>query len=324
MTSKAPGKKQPGRPRKVPTIPEETFSGILKEKPGIYNIEFKYSFGLNYKKYMNTFVSCGVEEIYLYFTPDSIKIKGQVNSNNTSVDITKSTDEKYTILKLLIAPKNILAYYCDTSYILKVKITDIAGPLEDVDESCVYLAFKHIAGKTDIDFEVANGTIGAVLRHQIPVELVHQDSFNDVDNVIDYSVKNANVMLENVKASNLKKILSRPNRKKNSNSNVEVRNDFIYLHFLTDDRSSDIEFPMLTPDAYKSKIESGKKLNEEVQAIAQSKSSFQCNLPFTEILKFLLHIKDMNCTFYFLKKNLVIKVRNKDSCFILCCSNDHS
>jgi len=108
--------KKPGRPRKISSIPRENFKGILSDQNQLndpsLNIQFTYSCPIFFHRYMNTFNTCGVEEVFVCFGKTKFSIKGKVIQNNTSVDMAKKKIDS-TLLNLDINPNEIFSYFCD-------------------------------------------------------------------------------------------------------------------------------------------------------------------------------------------------------------------
>lgn len=78
MTDK-PLKKAPGRPRKIKSVPVDKFIRIVKEPFDDDNlIEWTYTEPQKFNKFMKTFKSCDIEDIYMYFTETHILFKGKV------------------------------------------------------------------------------------------------------------------------------------------------------------------------------------------------------------------------------------------------------
>jgi len=307
--------KKPGRPKKVPLIQTSDFRGILKEKPVGYDLEFKYTEPAELKKFMNTFDSCGVKEMVIHFTPNRIRIHGYVSKNNTSVNqIPTGCDDA---LKLIIMPHKTYSYFSATTFYLRFKMTEWEAPLVDVDESCNMVTMRYIARNNVLLFEASNVTVGCTFKHSIHIDGVLTEDVNTINSKMSATVKNSGIIFENVLCNNLKKILSKPPRKKSTGARIENRphERKIAIIFPIDDKNSEMLLPALSEAENKAQKESGRLIKEEIQVIVRTDVISNCAFPSAEIAKFMVHMKDAGAVMYFAKESMLIKIVGSSSKF---------
>lgn len=305
--------RKPGRPKKVESIPVSEFKRIIKKKPTGYNVEFIYTYPITFKKFIETFNSCNVSEIFIHFSAECIKIQGRVNKNNTSVDRVDTVNED--TLKLIILPTEVYSYFCDKDYYLKFKMPEWSIPLCDVDESVIKITLKYCDKSNDISFEAHNSSVGCVFSHRIHLDIVEKSDMVSVDEQILKVTKNADIIFENVTTS-FKKILCKPCRKKSTDGTLELNKEKVILGFTSESRRSDMIIPTLTNDEYTVKINEKKTLREEIQAINKTGAISTYKFPISVVISFLLHIKDMKSKIMFSKKAMIMMISHTDSSFI--------
>lgn len=304
--------RKPGRPKKVESIPVSEFKRIINTRPTGFNVEFMYTYPITFKKFIETFNSCNVSEIFIHFSPECIKIQGRVNKNNTSVDqVDVANDDT---LKLIILPSEVYSYYCDEDYYLKFKMAEWSVPLCDVDESVIKITLKYKRQSNTLSFEGHNTSVGCVLAHPLHLDIVGKSDMMDVDKQIMEVNKNPDIIFENVTAS-FKKILCKPCRKKSTNCRLELKKNQVVLRFSLDDRASDVIIPTLTEDGYRAKMSEKKTIRDELQVVNKTGAISNYKFPNSDIISFLLHMKELKTRMLFQKKSMVMMTSREDSTF---------
>lgn len=305
--------RKPGRPKKLESIPISEFKRIIKKKPIGFNVEFIYTYPITFKKFIETFNSCNVSEIFIHFSPECIKIQGKVNKNNTSVEQVDLVNED--TLKLIIRPSEVYSYFCDKDYYLKFKMPEWSIPLCDVDESVIKITLKYSEKSNNMSFDAHNSSVGCVFTHKLHLDIVKKADMVDVDEQTLRATESADIIFENVTTS-FKKILCKPCRKKSTDGKLELSADKVVLRFSSDAKKSSMTIPILTDNDYNTKLIEKKNLREEIQAINKTGIICQYKFPISVIISFLLHSKDMKSKILFSTGAMIMMISHTDSSFI--------
>lgn len=314
MSKPKPTKKKPGRPKKISFIPTSEFKGIISQRPIGCNIEFIYTFPFIFKKFMNTFNSCGVKELIFEFLPDKIRIQGRVNKQNTSVDVVDDVGEDG--LRLIIMPAAVYSYYCDQKYYLKFKLAEWDIPLGDIDESCHKMTLKFNNKTNILGFEAHNTTLNCIFKHQINLEPVQRGDVDDLDKNINKIVTGNEVRLENISCGDFKKVLTLKTRKGCNNVRFEMRGNEASIVFT---QGSEMVMPIISEKEYKEIEENGAPAGTSANAIYVvyvQKKMCDYGFPIQEIGKFIMHSKEMKARLLFTEKAMLIRIINTDSGFL--------